>query len=140
MDNLQAYVFLFNDSLLTSLIVIPRLPYAADVMLTLQTYNPYLIFIISLIGNIIGCVINWVLGMGFRKLEKLESLAERISTLKNAEIFFNKKGKWILLLSAVPFWGALFTTAAGVLHFRMSHFLILIIFSNFIGQALKIFF
>lgn len=139
MDNIQAYTFLFNDSFLTSLIFIPRLSYAADVMLNFD-YNPYLIFIISLIANIMGCVINWIIGIFVRKLENFEKFADRVDSLNYAEIFFKNKGKWILLLSAIPFWGALFTTAAGALHYRISHFIILVTFSNFIGLALKIFF
>lgn len=139
MDNIQAYTFLFNDSFLTSLIFVPRLSYAADVMRSFD-YNSFLIFIISLIGSIIGSIINWIIGIFIRKLEKFEQLADRVDVFKRAEVFFNNKGKWILLLSAVPFWGALFTVAAGVLHYRISHFIILVTFSNFMGLALKIFF
>lgn len=140
MDNIEAYTFLFNEAFLTSLIIIPRLSYAADVMLTLGMYNPYMILIVSLGANIVGCLANWVVGFLIRKLETLEKFSDRVESLKTAENFFNKKGKWILLLSAIPFWGALFTTAAGVLHLRISHFIILVTFSNFIGLAIKIFF
>lgn len=140
MNDLQAYTFLFNDSFLTSLIFIPRLSYAVDVMLTFGKYNVVLIFIISLLANIVGCIINWILGMFIRKLENFEKFSDRVAVLKKSEIFFNSKGKWILLFSAVPFWGALFTTAAGVLHYRLSHFIILVSFSNFIALAIKIFF
>lgn len=140
MDNIQAYSFLFNDSFLTSLIFIPRLSYAADVMLSLGMYNPYIILIVSLIGNVIGCLINWIIGFFMRKLETLERFSDRMESFQTAEEFFKRKGKWILLLSAIPFWGALFTTAAGVLHLRISHFIILVSFSNFIGLAIKIFF
>ena len=140
MDNVQAYSFLFNDAFLTSLIFVPRLSYAADVMLTLGMYNPYMILIVSLIANITGCMINWIIGFFMRKLETLERFSDRIESFQTAEKFFNRKGKWILLLSAIPFWGALFTTAAGVLHLRISHFFILVAFSNFIGLAIKLFF
>lgn len=140
MDLFQAYLFLFNDSLLTSLIFVPRLSYAIDVMTILGIYNPYFIFITSFIANVIGLVINWTIGSFIRRLETFERFADRISSLKSAEIFFNHKGKWILLLSAIPFWGSLFTTAAGVLRFNIFHFVILVSFSKFVGLAWKIFF
>ena len=124
MDNLQAYIFLFNDSLLTSLMFVPRTSYATDVMVMLGNYNPYLIFIISFIASIIGLSINWVFGSFIRKLERLERFASRLESLQIAENFFNRKGKWILLLSAFPLWGALLTTGAGVLRFNLFHFLI----------------
>lgn len=140
MDNFQAYVLLFNDCFLTSLILVPRLPYAIDVMTMLGTYNPYIIFIISFISSVIGLIVNWVIGLFLRKLETLERFSDRVDSLKKAEHFFKNKGKWILLLSTIPFWGALFTVAAGVLRLNLVQFIILVSFSKFIGLAIKIFF
>lgn len=140
MDNLQAYLLLFNDCFLTSLIIVPRLPYAIDVMTMLGTYNHYIIFIISFISSIMGLVVNWVIGLFLRRLETLERFSDRIDSFKRAEKFFNNKGKWILLLSAIPFWGALFTVSAGVLRLNLAQFIILVSFSKFIGLALIIFF
>ncbi len=140
MDDLQAYLLLFNDCFLTSLIIIPRLPYVIDVMLMLNSYNPYMIFIISFISSVIGLVINWIIGLFFRRIERFEKFSYRIDSLSKAEIFFNAKGKWILLLSAIPFWGALFTVAAGVLRLNIVQFIILVSFSKFIGLAIQVFF
>ena len=140
MDIFHAYLFLFNDCFLTSLLFIPRTSYAIDVMLVVGKYNSYLIFIISLLASVIGLMINWIIGSFIRKLEKNERFADRADDLNDAEIFFKAKGKWILLLSAIPFWGALFTTAAGVLRFNIGHFIILVSFSKFIALALQIFF
>lgn len=140
MDNFQAYVLLFNDCFLTSLIIVPRLPYAIDVMTMLGTYNPYIIFIISFVSSVIGLIVNWIIGLFFRRIETLERFSDRIDSLKKAEKFFKNKGKWILLLSAIPFWGALFTVAAGVLRLNLIQFIILVSFSKFIGLAIKIFF
>ena len=119
---------------------VPRLSYAADVMIMLGGYSPYLVFIVSFFASMIGLILNWLLGTFIRKLDKTEALANRVEFLNRAEVFFNQKGKWILLLAAVPFWGALFTVSAGVLRYRLFHFIILVSFSKFIGLALSIFF
>lgn len=140
MDSYQAYAFLFSDSFLTSLLFIPRLPYAYEVMIQLGDYNPYLVLIVGLVASVVGAMINWIMGLFIRKLEKHTAFAHRVDPLNKAEDFFIRKGKWILLLSMVPFWGALFTTAAGVMRYRLAHFLILVIFSKFIGLAINIFF
>lgn len=140
MDQLQAYSFLFNDSLQSSLLFIPRLPYALDSMLAFNSYNPYIILIISFFANIIGSSINWILGILCRRLETLERFAHRIDSFKKAENFFNQKGKWILLLAAVPLWGSFFTTVAGALRLNFSQFIILVSFSYFIGLTIQIFF
>lgn len=140
MDNLQAYILLFNDCFFTSLLVVPRLPYAIDVMVRLGIYNSYLILIVSFFGSLTGLVINWIIGLFIRKLENIEKFSNRVDSLKKAEYFFVSKGKWILLLSAIPFWGALFTTAAGVLRFNLLHFAILVSFSKFIALIIQIFF
>ena len=137
MDDLQAYIFLLNDSILGSLMFIPNSAYIGDVMVMLGKYNPYLVLIISLIGSIIAVSINWFFG---KLLRRLEGMVNKIEYLNNAEKFFNSKGKWVLLFSMIPIWGALFTTAAGVLRFNFFHFLILVIFSKFIGFSLAIFF
>jgi membrane protein YqaA with SNARE-associated domain len=140
MDVLEAYIFLFKDSLLTSLMLVPRTPYVADVMLMLGKYNPYIIFIISFVAGIIGSVFNWVVGHYLRKLEKIEVFAHRSKSLEKAEVFFNNKGKWILLFSVVPLWGGFLTVAAGVMRLKLAHFIILVAFSRFVGLALEIFF
>jgi len=119
---------------------VPRHSYATDVMVMLGVYNPYLIFIVSFIASVMGLILNWVFGTFVRKLETLEAFAHRAQFLKTAENFFNIKGKWILLLATIPLWGALLTTAAGVLRFKLSHFIILVSFSKFIGLAIQIFF
>lgn len=140
MDNIDAYLFLFNDSLFTSLMFIPRLSYATDVMITVGGYNPYIVFIVTYIASITGLSINWILGLYIRKLENTKKLHHRRTTFEKAEILFKHKYKWILLLSFIPFWGALFTTAAGALRYRFFHFLILIGFSKFVGLSYNIFF
>jgi membrane protein YqaA with SNARE-associated domain len=137
MENFQAYIFLLNDSILGSLMFVPGASYAGDVMSILGRYNLYYILIISLVGSIIGASLNWLIGSLLRKIKLFSSREE---VLEKAEVFFNKKGKWILLLSMIPLWGALFTTAAGVLRFNFKHFLILVIFSKFVGFSLAIFF
>lgn len=140
MDNFQAYIMLFQDSFITSLMFVPRTAYVSDVMITIGDYNAYLIFIVSFIAGVIGLSVNWMFGRIVRKLERFEFFSDRIEALINMEEFFNKKGKWILLLAVIPLWGALLTTAAGVMRYRFSHFLILISFSKFIGLAIEIFF
>ncbi len=140
MDDFQAYMFLFNDSLFTSLVFVPRFALAADVMVGVGGYNSYLVFIVSYIASMIGFLLNWVFGIFIRKLEKTSTFAYRVETFQKAEDFFNKKGKWILLLAAIPFWGPLFAVSAGILRYRLFHFLILVGFSKFIGQAISIFF
>ena len=139
MDHFDAYIFLFNDSFITSLILNARLSYATDVMLMLGNYESLLIFIITFAASILGLVINWIFGTFIRKLEKLERFSDRVDALSKGEIFFRQKGKWILLLSAVPFWGALFTTAAGVMRFNFIQFLALVSISKFIALFIKVY-
>ena len=54
MDHFDAYIFLFNDSFITSLILNARLSYATDVMLMLGNYESLLIFIITFAASILG--------------------------------------------------------------------------------------
>lgn len=140
MDDFQAYLFLLNDTIMGSLVFVPRPAYAGEVMLILERYNPYLILLVSLFGSVLASVVNWIIGNLFRRLARLERFPVKIDALNKAEIFFNHKGKWILLLSMLPIWGALFTAGAGLLRYNFFHFMILVIFSKFIGYSLAIFF
>jgi membrane protein YqaA with SNARE-associated domain len=137
MSSLEMYMTLLNDSILGSLMFVPGSSYVGDVMVILGKYNPYIILLISLFGSLIAVSINWVIG---RFVRKLNMFASREHVLSKAELFFNAKGKWLLLFSMIPLWGALFTTAAGVLRFSFFHFLILVTFSKFVGFSLAIFF
>ena len=139
MTNLEAYIFLFNDTFLTSLLVVPRSSYIGDVMLDLNIYNPYLILIVSLIAGIFGSTVNWIIGSIFRNIEKNKKYSIKQENFINYEKFFLNKGKWILLLSCIPFWGPLFTTCAGVLRYNFFHFLILVSFSKFVAFSIHIF-
>ena len=137
MNALQGYISLLNDSILGSLMFIPGSSYVGDVMVMLGEYNPYVILLVSLFGSMIAVSLNWLVGFFIRKFNIFHS---RENALSKAEMFFNSKGKWILIFSMIPIWGALFTTAAGVLRFNFFHFLILVTFSKFIGFSLSIFF
>lgn len=140
MDKLEAYLFLFKDNFITSLMFIPKESYATDAMTMLGGYNLYVVLLVSLIASVLGLCCNWILGFFVRKFERVAYLQHRIDSLSSAEEFFNRKGKWILLFAFVPMWGALFTTAAGVMRYKFMHFCILVLFSKFIGLAIKIFF
>ena len=140
MNYFQSYIILLNDSILGSLIFIPSSSYVAYSMKTFEFYNQYYILMVSLFGAVLASIVNWIIGSFIRKLENTKRFAHRLESLGKAEMFFNKKGKWILLLSTIPLWGALFTTAAGVMRYNFFHFLILVTFSNFIGISITIFF
>ena len=135
MDNFNAYLNLINDTVISSLIFIPKLSYVGDTMALLGNYNLYLILIVSLFGGVIGAIANWVIGRLIRNL-----FLSKADAFTRAEIFVNKGGKWILLLSMIPLWGALFTTAAGFVRYSFAHFLILVTFSKFIGYSIVLFF
>lgn len=137
MNHFQAYLALLNDTILHSLIFVPGSAYVGDVMVLLGGYNLYLILMFSLIGSVIGSSVNWIIGFFLRKI-KFSKTEDKI--FSRAEKFFQNKGRWILLLSAVPLWGCLFTTAAGIARFSYFHFLIMVTFSHFIGLSLTIFF
>lgn len=135
MNNFSAYLDLLNDTILSSLMFIPKLSYVGDTMILLGNYNLYLILIVSLFGGVIGAIANWIIGRLLRNL-----FSSKADAFIRAEKFVNNGGKWILLLSMIPLWGALFTTAAGFVRYSFAHFLILVTFSKFIGYSIAIFF
>jgi len=95
-----------------------------------EGYNLYLLLIFATVGNVLGSVINYYLG-----LKGEEFLVER-NYLKKEKIvkyktFFDKYGGYSLLLSWMPIIGDPITFIAGILKYNIKKFLLLVSIAKF---------
>ncbi len=92
-------------------------------------YNLYWLLTFATIGNVLGSVLNYFLG-----LKGEEYLLNRgylnYSTYIKAKDRFDKLGSFALLLSAVPIIGDPLTFIAGALKYNFKYFLILVTISK----------
>jgi membrane protein YqaA with SNARE-associated domain len=86
----------------------------------------FALILFATVGNVLGSVVNWVLGFYATKFQNRKWFPATPSQIKRAEKFYRKYGRYSLLLSWVPFIGDPITVIAGVLREPVLSFLILV--------------
>ena len=86
----------------------------------------FALILVATVGNVLGSVVNWVLGIYATKFQNRKWFPATPSQIKRAEKFYRKYGRYSLLLSWVPFIGDPITVIAGVLREPVLSFLILV--------------
>ena len=135
----MVYLTIFFLSFLAATI----LPFSSEIglasLLALDTYNNVLLLILASCGNILGSCINWLLGNYSREFEKKKWFPFNKKNLLKASNWFERYGKWSLLLSWVPVIGDPITFIAGTMKTKFKTFIILVSISK-ISRYLIIFF
>ena len=86
----------------------------------------FALILVATVGNVLGSVVNWVLGIYATKFQNRKWFPATPSQIKRAEKFYRKYGRYSLLMSWVPFIGDPITVIAGVLREPVLSFLILV--------------
>lgn len=95
-----------------------------------QGHNIYLLLFFATIGNSLGSVINYFLGLkGEEYLINKKLLNEKY--ISKTKTYFDKYGFWSILFSWLPIIGDPITFVAGILKYDFRKFLILVIIAKF---------
>ena len=120
------YTSLFIISFLAATI----LPLSSELtlagLIATNNYNNLLLLIAASIGNILGSIVNWILGFYSRNLISKKWFLFKDEQIKRSSNWFNKFGKWSLLFAWIPIIGDPLTLAAGLLRVKFTEFLILV--------------
>lgn len=84
------------------------------------------LFIAALAGNVLGALLNWVLGLWCLRFQHMRWFPVTSAQLQKAEARFSRWGAWILLFSWIPVVGDPLTFAAGALRYPLARFLIVV--------------
>lgn len=125
MTDLAVYAGLFLTALVAATIL-PMQSEAALVALLLADYTPLLLIAVASAGNILGSVINWLLGRGIERFRHARWFPASPAALERAQGWYRRYGKWSLLLSWAPVIGDPLTVVAGVLREPFPVFLLLV--------------
>jgi membrane protein YqaA with SNARE-associated domain len=125
MTDLAVYAGLFVAALVAATIF-PMQSEAALAGLALAGYSPALLLIVASIGNILGSVINWMLGRFIEHFRDRSWFPASPAALARAQSWYQRYGKWSLLLSWVPIIGDPLTLIAGVMREPLPVFLLLV--------------
>ena len=136
MADVTAYAGLFAAAFLAATLL-PAQSEALVAGLLLADYTPWLVLAVASVGNVLGSVLNWLLGRGIERFRDRRWFPANASALAKAEDWYRRHGKWSLLLAWVPIIGDPLTVIAGVLREPFPVFLLLVTIGK-VGRYLVI--
>ena len=125
----MVYLILF----ITALISATLFPFGSEALLIYdikEGYNIYLLLFFATLGNSLGSVINYFLGLKGEEYLINKNLLNEKYILK-AKTYFDKYGSLSILFSWLPIIGDPITFVAGILKYDFKKFLILVIIAKF---------
>ena len=126
MSSIEVYVILFASSFSSSKILPGHSELTLTAFITQREYETIYLIIVTSIGNVLGSIVNWYLGLYFIKFKNKKWFPFNEKNMNNSSKWFLKYGKWSLLLSWVPFVGDGLTLIAGVLKVPLYEFVLLV--------------
>jgi membrane protein YqaA with SNARE-associated domain len=123
---LIAYSGLFLSALVAAT-VLPAQSEAVLAALVLAGEQPiWALVLVASVGNVLGSVINWLLGRGLVTFRDKPWFPASAGSLARAEAHYKRYGRWSLLFSWIPIIGDPITVVAGVLRESIWVFLALV--------------
>jgi membrane protein YqaA with SNARE-associated domain len=123
---MTTYFFLFIVSFLAATIF----PFSSELtlasLLNTDIYNSLLLISTASLGNILGSVLNWLLGFYLLKYINKKWFPFKLNQINDASKKFSKYGVWSLLFAWLPVFGDPLTLVAGILKVNFLLFLILV--------------
>lgn len=126
MPDLAVYAGLFTTALVAATLL-PMQSEAVLVGLILSgAYPVWLLVLVASLGNVLGSVLNWLLGRGLERFRDRKWFPASPAALERAQRWYRRYGRWSLLLSWAPVIGDPITVVAGVLREPLPVFLLLV--------------
>ena len=120
------YLSLFGISFLAATI----LPFSSELslagLISTSNFNNLLLLIAASLGNILGSVVNWLIGFYSRNFSSKKWFPFNKMQITRSSKWFEKFGKWSLLFAWVPILGDPLTLIAGLLRVKFLDFIILV--------------
>jgi len=125
MIELFPYGGLFMSALLAATLF-PVQSEAVLVGMLLSDFNPATLVIVATVGNVLGAVINWAIGLQIHRFRDHKWMPVSPAALDRASTHYRRYGRWSLLLSWMPIIGDPLTVVAGVLREPAWSFLLMV--------------
>lgn len=100
-------------------------------LLATGSHTPALLILVAGTGNVLGSIVNWLLGRGVERFRGARWFPVGEKQLDRAGSWYRKYGWWSLLLSWVPVIGDPLTVAAGVMREPFARFLLVVSIAKF---------
>lgn len=126
MSTFAIYGGLFAAAFLAATILPAQSEAALAALLLTGDYPAAPLIAVASVGNVLGAVVNWGLGRALERFKDRRWFPASPDALARAQRWYQRAGKWSLLLSWVPFVGDPLTVAAGVMREPFPVFLVLV--------------
>ncbi len=126
MLTLSAYFGLFLSALGAATLLPLQSEGVLVALLLSQAYAPWALLTVASAGNVLGSVINWLLGRYLEHFRQRRWFPVSEARLQQAQHWYTRYGRWSLLLSWVPIIGDPLTLVAGVMRERLWVFLLIV--------------
>ena len=126
MVEFSGYAGLFLVSLLAATIFPAQSEPVLVGLLLLGKHSPWILVSVASVGNVLGAVINWVLGRYLETWRGSAWFPVSEDSLERAQSWYHRLGRWSLLVSWLPIIGDPLTLAAGIMREPVLSFLILV--------------
>lgn len=108
-------------------------------LLTLKPSAAYSLVAVATFGNVLGSQINWWLGSQLQRWQNRRWFPVTPSQLKRAQNWYQRYGRWSLLLSWMPVVGDPLTLVAGVLREPFWRFTLIVSLAKFGRYAVLVY-
>src|SRR5215203_3746727 len=126
MVHLTEFVGLFAVAFLAATVFPAQSEILLAGMVLAEHYPAWALVVVASAGNVLGSVVNWLLGRFLAHLENRPWFPISREHIAKAEGCYRRWGKWSLLLSWAPIIGDPLTIVAGVLRERLPVFVVLV--------------
>ena len=126
MSSIEVYIILFTSSFASSTILPGHSEITLIALITQKKYEVFYLVVFASLGNILGSVLNWYLGLYFLKFKNKKWFPFKENQINKVSKYFLKYGKWSLLLSWVPFIGDALTLVAGMFRVPLNQFVVIV--------------
>ncbi len=123
MSDLAVYFSLFVSAFIAATIF-PMQSEAFLAGLVMQgSYKVWLLVLVASVGNVLGSVVNWLLGRGIERFRDKKWFPLKHRDLERAQKWYARYGRWSLLFSWLPVAGDALTLVAGVMREKLGVFI-----------------
>ena len=126
---MAAELLAYGGLFVTALLAATLLPLQSEAMLVgllLADHPPWLVVTVASVGNVLGSVINWFIGRQLERFRGRRWFPASDAALARSQRWYQRYGKWSLLLSWAPIVGDPLTLVAGVLREPLPIFVLLV--------------
>lgn len=121
-----AYAAMFASALLAATLLPAQSEFLLVALDAAGGYSPTGLVVSASVGNVLGSVVNWVLGRFLWQHRHARWFPIPARLVERACSWFQRWGVWSLLLAWTPYLGDPLTFAAGVLRTPLGLFLVLV--------------